>query len=171
MYKRRTWFRLMALAVVSQALCACSPGQDAPNAGDDEAADAEGFFTSHEYDKAIPLLRDAIQKQAVNGMASQDLNYSKLQLGQCYARTGNYDEAQKYLSQCLPYVTLVQGECLEELGDVAVKKNQLTSAKSFYIDAIKWHEKKDDHAAVAMEKRKLAEVLELLKKNDAAPSP
>lgn len=167
MNKQKLCFSLFALAAVSQTLCACFPMQDS-GPGDDEAADAEGFFVAHEYAKAIPLLEKAVQKQVLNGLASRDLNYSKMQLGQCYARTGNYDAAEKYLLQSLPYVTLMQGECLEELGDVALKKNQLTSAESYYTDAIKWHGKKDEHLDVVIEKRKLAEVEEQLKKNNAA---
>lgn len=160
---------VVSLAAVS-LISSCVPMQDLPRPGDDEAADAEGFFTSHKYAEAIPLLESAVKKQALFGSASRDLNYSKLQLGQCYARTGKYEEAQKNLLQCLPYVTLMQGECLEELGDVAVKKNQLPSAEAYYADAIKWHEKKNEEFNVVVEKQKLARVAEQLKKNELAES-
>ncbi|MBX3075685.1 tetratricopeptide repeat protein [Candidatus Obscuribacterales bacterium] len=169
MTKHRLCFSVVSLVVVS-LISSCLPMQDLPRPGDDEAADAEGFFTSHQYAEAIPLLEAAVKKQAMFGSASRDLNYSKLQLGQCYARTGNYEKAQENLLQCLPYVTLMQGECLEELGDVAVKQNQLSSAEAYYSDAIKWHEKKNEQFNVVVEKQKLARVAEKLKKYELAES-
>jgi tetratricopeptide (TPR) repeat protein len=159
---------LIALTVVSQLLCGCIPMQDPPRPGDAEVDQAEDFMMNGKYSEAIPVLKRAVLMRALLGNTSRHLNYAKFHLGQCYARTGNYDDAQKELSQSLPFVDVFEGECLEELGDVALHKNQLSSAEAYYKDAIKYQDKQNHDFDGKIVRGKLANVLELRKENKKA---